>query len=482
MKKTTGKIGIKTVIAVAVTLMGAFVFVSNTIFSYNLVSVTAAMPHHGHLHQLEVAQGRVVNARYVELVAGISGVVTQVYVQAGQSVSYGEPILSLDFRGAEDDLQQRITDLNSQFNEQLSNLALSRERHQLDMTRVHTNIDNINHQIALLENETIRGDSVSDFELRSAQEELRAAQADLAIQEQLLTAGAVPLQSVVSAENRVQSATERVANQERIYQENTQRVQNTMGDQQANIDRQLESLFHQLELLNQDLYLRMLDLDNLALQESAARTDRDRRLADYRRQLAHFDQHRTLSAPADGIVTQLGINQGAHLNQNQLVAVIGQGLIVQTSVPLSNSFIAVGSEALMHSTANTAVGTVTNLHLSDTAKLLTLGFDHADIALGEVFTLQFEAVSSEAFTLVPNTAINRGADGYFVNQVRRRTGVMGEEFFTEQIPVYLGESDGSYTVVLRGITFFQPVVVASSRSFAPGETVELNDQASFLIS
>ena len=147
-------------------------------------------------------------------------------------------------------------------------------------------------------------------------------------------------------------------------------------------------------------------------------------------------------------------------------------------MPLSNNFITVGSYAMLHNSLHSLTGVVTNINLSDTGKVLTI-YAHSPITQGETFTIQFESRSTNSFTLVPNSAINRDSNGYFINQIRRREGVLGTEFFTERIHVYIGDNDSQHTAILRGITFFQPVVVASSQSFAEGETISLRNEGDF---
>ena len=474
------KINAKTIAAVLCALTVVLVFVSTTIFAHNMATITGAMPTHGHLNHVEITTGINTHASNVEIVAELSATVNEVLVQEGQVVTAGEPIVTLDFRGTDEEVHRRIQELNSNFNEQLQNIQLNRNRHQVDIERIRYNIANTQRQITELQNETTRTDTVSDFDLRQAQEELQNAIEDLERQQQLSQAGAIPKQTLWNAEARVTTAQNRLDNTQRTYTESTLRNQDNTNDQIENRERQIRNLEHQLNILNQDERARQLDIQALALQETTARNDRDRRIYEYNLRLTNFDNNATITASATGVITNLNLNQGGHINPNQTLATIGQNLVIEADIPLTNTFITIGSTAVMHNSLHTVLGTVTNISLHDHAKRLTLALTgDTAVTLGETFTIQFETLSTESFTLVPNRAINRDSNGYFINQIRRRDGILGTEFYTERITVYIGDSDSNNTAVLRGITFFQPVVVASSRPFSEGETINLGNEGDF---
>jgi multidrug efflux pump subunit AcrA (membrane-fusion protein) len=126
-------------------------------------------------------------------------------------------------------------------------------------------------------------------------------------------------------------------------------------------------------------------------------------------------------------------------------------------------------------------GVVTVVNPHEGAKRLTIEFVESsdNLAAGETFTIQFEERSSENFILVPNSAVNRDGDGYFLNQVRRRQGMLGTEYYTEKLRVYIGDSDTENTAIIRGITFFEPIALASDKPFAERESIRLRNESDF---
>jgi len=102
-----------------------------------------------------------------------------------------------------------------------------------------------------------------------------------------------------------------------------------------------------------------------------------------------------------------------------------------------------------------------------------------EVSEGETFDITFEKISSSSFTLVANSAINQDNDGYFLYQIKRRRSIMGEEYYLERLNIFIGDSDRQNTAVLRGITFFEPVVLVSNKALDTGVTVSLKNPEDF---
>jgi len=81
--------------------------------------------------------------------------------------------------------------------------------------------------------------------------------------------------------------------------------------------------------------------------------------------------------------------------------------------------------------------------------------------------------------LVPNGALNQDNDGYFVNQIKRRDGILGEEYYLERLDVYIGDSDSKNTAILQGITFFEPIALISDQPIAPGDVISVSNVGDF---
>ena len=466
------RINIKSVAVSAVALLVVLIFLSSTIYNHNLPTVTAAMPSRGHLNQIELTTGIVQYADTIELAADISGTVAAVLVREGEAVTAGQPIIEMDFRGADDDIHQRISDAGAHFDEQMENIRISRSRHQVDLERIASNISNTQRQIGDLRSDLRRGDTISDFEITQTLADIERAESDLDRTRSLYGAGIATGQEVQNIEDQVVTLRNRLTHLQQTFQ-------NQSTDRTDNIERQIRNLEHQLNTLRQDQRTRNLDLEALSLQEETLRRERDNRIEDYQSRLEDFSTNTILRAPADGVVTHLPVNQGQHVSTNQRLASLGQNLMVEAEIPLSNTFVTAGSEAVLYNSSHTLNGIVTVVNPQEHAKRLIIAFESDMVSAGETFTIQFEERSNESFVLVPNGAVNRDGDGYFLNQIRRRQGILGTEFYTERLRVYIGDADAENTVIIRGITFFEPIAIASDRSFSERETIRLRNESDF---
>jgi hypothetical protein len=122
---------------------------------------------------------------------------------------------------------------------------------------------------------------------------------------------------------------------------------------------------------------------------------------------------------------------------------------------------------------------VSRVKPSDRGKSVSITVRSGEVRPGESFDIVFEKNSAAAYTLVPNAALNHDNDGYFLNQIKRRKGILGEEYYTERLDVYIGDSDRTNTVIIRGITFFEPVVLRSSQAVVSGGAVSLVNPGDF---
>ncbi|MCL2752446.1 MAG: HlyD family efflux transporter periplasmic adaptor subunit [Firmicutes bacterium] len=472
---------IKTVSAGVVAALLVLVFLSGTIYNFNLPAVTAALPKRGPLQQTELTTGIVQYAEEAALYAALGGTAAAILVREGETVRAGQPVIEMDFRGADADVQSCIDNADASFREQLDNLRLSRSRLQVDIERTETNIRNTERQIDELRRETFRSDTVSDFELRQTEADITQAEAHLAQIQLLFDAGAASRQELTTAENSLASLQNRRNNLLTVYREGVENRDERLAEQEESRDRQILNLRHQLELLHQERRTRSLETEALSLQEETMSRELQARLADYESQLSDYTRYAVLFAPADGVVTASPISRGQHIAVGQRLMTFGldHAFIVECDVPLSNNFIIPGDTATLYNASHTLEGTVTQVIPEANSKRVTLAVAHDRINAGETFMIQFEKISEASFVLVPNGAVNRDGEGYFLNQIRRRRGVLGTEFFTERLSVYIGDSDSTHTAIIRGITFFEPIAVISDRPFTQGQTIRLQNEGDF---
>jgi len=472
---------IKSVSAIALAGLLLLIFLSGTIYNHNLPTVTAAVPRRGHLNKVELTTGIVQYADTVELHSDMSGTVSAILVREGDTVTQGQPIMEMDFRGADEDIAERIEEAQAQLEDQQSNLRINRSRLQVDIERGTSNIGNTQRQIDELRREVDRSDMVSDFELRQTEADIERAEDDLLRMRQLADAGIATMQELRHVENHLSTLQDRRDHQQHLYDENVERNREQLADRGENRERQIRSLEHQLDMLRQDQQARSLDMEAIALQEEILQRDFEIRIEGYQSRLDDYNRHSIVTAPVDGVVTNLSISQGQHIQGHQRLASFGltDNFIVECEIPLSNNFVRAGSTAVLYNASHVLEGIVTMVNPHEHAKRVTLSIESDTVTAGETFTIQFEEVSGESFVLVPNGAVNRDGSGYFVNQIRRRRGILGTEFYTTRLRIYIGDSDGENTAVIGGITFFEPIALVSDRSFNERETIRLRNESDF---
>ena len=83
--------------------------------------------------------------------------------------------------------------------------------------------------------------------------------------------------------------------------------------------------------------------------------------------------------------------------------------------------------------------------------------------------------------LVPNGAVNKDKDGYFLYVLKTREGILGKEFFVEKSIINIGDSNIENTIIEKGITYFEPIVLISNKLFLDGETVNIKNEGDFFV-
>jgi biotin carboxyl carrier protein len=236
----------------------------------------------------------------------------------------------------------------------------------------------------------------------------------------------------------------------------------------------MEALYLKYENDRADLLYNLrsknLDGENLRLQrEALVETLRD------------YNDYGSIVSPSDGVIISLPVKRGQAVSENALLFSIGSGdeFVVECAVPLENDFILAGDKCYLENSTHTIEGFVSRVKTEAQGKVISIAVSSKEITAGETFDVRFEKKSSTAYTLVPNSALNQDTEGYFLFRIKRRKGILGDEYYVERLDVYIGDSDYKNTVVSHGITFFEPVVLASSKIIQAGDTVLLVNAGDF---
>jgi len=146
---------------------------------------------------------------------------------------------------------------------------------------------------------------------------------------------------------------------------------------------------------------------------------------------------------------------------------------------LDNNFVQAGDTCKLKNTNHSFEAEVSKIELTETAKIVTVTLQSDEISSGETFDITFEKQSSESYTLVPTGALNLDNDGYFLYQLKRRDGMLGNEYYAQKLRVYIGDNEDENTAITKGMSYFEPVVLTSNKSFSEGQTLNLSNVGDF---
>ena len=390
-------------------------FLSKTIYSFNMPQVTATIPFSGKLSKTETASGIASWTEKEDVYIEISGKVEEVFVNEGDYVTVGQEILRLSFDY--DDTKKKIEELN-----------ISRSKIELD-------IENIDLKIKKVESDIMAAQTERTREVKKAEENYECTNS-------LYQIGGITRSELESAEQNVQSTIEKY-------------------------EKQIVELQNQIVGYNQDIKAKQLDLRNNSVQ-----------LKPYQDILSTNGR---IIAPVDGTIGGLEASRGAILLANQTICAIGIGdeFTVNATLPLENSFVAVGDTCRLTNSTHSFNGTVSRVTPNEKNKTIQITVADANISPSETFSITFKKEGERTEKLVPNAAIQQDSNGYFLYKIKRRKGVLGDEYYTEKLTIYIGDSDNENTVILNDIGFFEPVVLSSSKSFDVGDTISLKNGGDF---
>ncbi|MDR0600268.1 MAG: HlyD family secretion protein [Treponema sp.] len=407
-----------------IAVLALLLFFSKTFYAYTLPKVTGVRPSRGSLSKLELSSGVASWTEKENLYAQAAGVVGRVYVKEGETVTKGQILFAMDF-----DLPQAERKLAETRN---------------NISKLEADIQNTRARL-----ESVRKALASG---RAGDEESAAALSG--------QAGLIVLE----------------IGKARLALENI-RLGFPWASSQSdltNAENALKSLFFKYEAeaeeLGASLAAKNADLQNLRLNEETARE-----------LLRDYQENALIRSPVDGFLISLPAERKKYFPENALLASIGAGkeFTVECSVSLDNNFVNIGDSCELSNTSHVLTGTVARVKPAAQGKTVSISIVSEEVSDGETFEVAFEKKSAAAFTLVPNSAVNQDNDGYFVYQIKRRKGIMGDEYYLERLNIFTGDSDREKTAVIRGITFFEPVVSSSNKVLASGVTVSLQNAGDF---
>ena len=434
------KLNKKTAGAVIFVILLLFLFFSKTIYTFNMPEVSGTRPKRGTLSKLEISSGIASWAETESIYAVSGGSAGRVYVKEGEEVEKGQLLFEMDYDIAA--VERRLSEADNNIT-----------KNEADLRNMITRYNNIRYAMAAFHS----GDDTN-----------LSPQAGLIVFE------------LDRARNNVEIT--------RIEYEIGGKSRNDLINAENDLKALLLKYEAETEELQSSILIKDIDLENLRL----ARQSIAALLRDYRNNVQ-------IRSPADGVILYLAAERGKFFPENALLATVGAGdeFVVECTISLDNNFVNPGDICQLSNASHTLRGTVTRVRPSSHGKTVTIsvtsggetqgrfGIGAANAAAGgtisegETFEVTFEKNSAADFILVPSGALNQDNDGYFVYQIKRRKGIMGDEYYVERLNVFIGDSDRQNTAIVRGITFFEPIVLTSSKMLSAGLAVTLKNAEDF---
>ena len=418
MKLTLNK---KTVGAAFLLLLVLLIFSSRTVYNHNLPQVNAVKPQSGRLSKLEMSSGLTAWAEIERVYVAVGGACGELLVKVGDTVEAGQPLLRMDFN--RDEAERRLREI-----------AASRARLNIDIQDIQLRLDKLE-----------RTSGPDGYEAGTLAQDLAKAESALEDAQILYELGDISQRELTAAEEALQNLRNRQSKSAADYASD-------------------------VAALRLNLQSKQLELSNLSLQEEP-----------HRKALEDYEANAEIVAPISGQLLSLNAQKGARLNENALLAEIGAGqeFTVECTISLDNNFVLPGDICKLSNSTHEFKGTVERISPSDRNKKVEITLSAAEATAGETFDIVFEKESNTSYVLIPNGALNQDNDGYFLYQIKRRDGMLGKEFYLTRLSVYIGDSDSKNTAIVKGVTFFEPVVLTSDKPVGAGDVIRLMNAGDF---
>lgn len=448
-KKITG--------VVTLSILLILIFFSKTIYGYNLPVISAVKPENGRLSKLEMSSGIANWSEIEKLYASVGGKVEEVLVKEGDSVTEGQELYRLTFD--RDEAERKLREIQN-----------SRGKLQTDIQNINLKLERQNRYMADLADETYEQDEISTYELDAVNIDIRKAREELRDVRERHDDGEADDLEVDKARYNLQALYLKQEELERKLEEQKKKADETAGEQEKTRESKLKDYESDIAALELDLKAKNIDLNNLAIQEEP-----------YKKALEDFEAYAAVTSPISGTVISLEAGKGEAVRADQLIASVGAfgAYEVECPVSLDNNFVVPGDTPELSNSSHVLKGTVTKVTPTAQNKTVTIAIESDEITSGETFDVTFKKNSDTTYILVPNGALNQDNDGYFLNQVKRRNGILGQEYYLERLDVYIGDSDSKNTVIVQGIVFFEPIMLISDKPVAPGDVVSLSNAGDF---
>lgn len=194
----------------------------------------------------------------------------------------------------------------------------------------------------------------------------------------------------------------------------------------------------------------------------------------------------TVTAPCDGVITELYYSAGMTANVSQPLYRITdttEGFRFVATVDTSAAAYLEpgdGAEITINSLNDKMIqGKVKQIRDNQqqigVKKDVVIDIPTNGLVEGESGTADFKKNIGSYKTLVSNSAVGHDIIEYFVYVLKERKGPLGNEFYVQKVTVNIGDSDNTKTVVLSGINAMDKVISDSDKPLDDGSPVMVAD-------
>lgn len=404
-KKVTGKL-----IVIFILMMALLTFFSNTINNFTLPRVAVDSPVRGSLIKELSGEGRIEAKSFHEQYIDTNLKILDIYIQVGDTVKQGQPILELDV----DDLHSDLQDENAKYKQMQIALDKLKDsnayKHENDIEGAKENLDKQTKNY-----QDIKALYDSGFEteanLKNAEMVMKNAQRDYNFA---------------------------VQNKEDFTKNNQRDIENAQLGLEIQA-RKIESLNKQMA----DNGIYMAPADGIITELNFAEGS----MANSSKPLYK------LAEASEGFQLTLSIDR-------DLADYVKVGDVVDVYITSLGDKIVNGELSQIKE----------DLKNGDN-KELVIDVKDEELQGGESAQIAVSKKTKQYNALVPNSAINSDNDGYYVYVIKKKDSPLGTESYVQRVDVTVEDSDSTKAAVMNGIMPMDKIVTESTKELSEGDRV-----------
>lgn len=446
-------------------IFAALIFFSKTIYNYNVPLVTISIPKSGDIIKTEKTSGIAAWQNIDNQYSDTKGKITDILIKKGDLITIGQPLIKLTFDKKANDT--KIQDNNKK----IQDINLNIKQIQLEIEGIYNKIASLEAKILEQNTKKYESSKISESDIEKSKNIIKQIEQNIEITKNLYNSGAVPKSDLDKLEEDLKNAQLDLKNALDRQKDELDKQTKLEKDFYENIANTIKNHEDEIESQNFLLKTKQLSIDNYNVQILQIQQDS-----------TELDTNSTIYATKEGTVTELAVNVGQAIEGNTLILKMAQkeSLIITAEVSKDNKFINLGDTVKLSSGDDKYEGIIDDIKTEEGKRNAKIKVQSEKIKDGQVFDVTFEKKYKDQKMILPNGAINKDNDGNYIYEIRKREGILGEEYYATVLRVIVGESDDTNTSITKGITFIEPIVIGSNKVFSNGETVQIKNEADII--